>query len=69
MARLAFVLLIIMELVNQINSKYQLNKIEKSIESICKNDHSANLLGFKSKQSSSGLCKFIINSQQSNLKP
>ena len=58
--RLAVVLLVVMELVKQINARYKWGEIQKSINSICKDDKRANLLGFKSKEASMKLCKFIM---------
>lgn len=47
--RLAVVIIIVVQLVNKINSKYSWKRIQKSIQNICKNNENrAFLLGFKS---------------------
>lgn len=58
--RLAVVILIVMELVQQINDKYKWHEIQKSIKSICKDDKRANLLGFKTKKDALGLRDFVM---------
>ena len=47
----SIVILIVMELVKMINSKYNWNRIQNVISSICSNDEEAQLLGFKNKES------------------
>lgn len=58
--RLAIVILIVMELVQVINDRYQWREIQHSIKSICKDDTRANLMGFKTKNDALGLRKFIM---------
>ena len=47
----SIVILIVMELVKMINSKYNWGRIQKVISSICSNDEEAQLFGFKNKKS------------------
>ena len=47
----SIVILIVMELVKMINSKYNWSRIQKVISSICSNDEEAQLFGFKNKKS------------------
>ena len=47
----SIVILIVMELVKMINSKYNWNRIQNVISSICSNDEETQLLGFKNKKS------------------
>ncbi|WP_300784392.1 Abi family protein [Streptococcus sp. 19428wC2_LYSM12] len=58
--RLAIVLIIIVILVNQINSKYKWNNIQRSINNLCKEkDDRARLLGFKNIQSAKEAISYI----------
>ena len=47
----SIVILIVMELVKMINSKYNWSRIQNVISSICSNDEEAQLFGFKNKKS------------------
>lgn len=49
--KLAVVITIIIYLVNQINNKYQFSNIQSSINTLCKDDNRATLLGFKDRNS------------------
>lgn len=54
------VLIIIVILVNQINSKYKWNNIQRSINNLCKEkDDRARLLGFKNIQSAKEAISYI----------
>jgi abortive infection bacteriophage resistance protein len=58
--KLAIVLIIIVTLVNQINSKYKWNDIQRSVNSLCKSrDDRARLLGFKNFQSAKDVIRSI----------
>ncbi|HEM3612447.1 TPA: Abi family protein [Streptococcus suis] len=63
--KLAIVLIIIVKLVNQINSKYQWTDIQRSINSLCKKrDDRARLLGFKNLQSAQKVVSSIKKCNQ-----
>ena len=58
--RLSVVIIIIVELVNQINPKYNWHDIQKSIRNLCKNnDERALLLGFNSLESAKNITSSI----------
>ncbi|WP_019785211.1 Abi family protein [Streptococcus sobrinus] len=61
--KLAVIIIIVVELVNQINSKYKWQNIQSSICSLCKNEERAFLLGFSSLDSARKITSLVKNNR------